>query len=187
MSRKMDRRGFLKALPFIPAATVEEIKEPSSPTEDELNIIRPPYSDDGSDFTQCVDCDGACITACEEKLLFRLKDGSPQLVFSDKGCTFCKRCAEACEFNVLGIEKEEKIKAEFKIHISRCISWQNIMCFSCKDPCVDNAIKFDGIFRPQIIPDICSGCGFCIPVCPSGAIEVFPLKRERSENEKNTA
>ncbi|WP_456393011.1 ferredoxin-type protein NapF [Persephonella sp.] len=187
MSRKMDRRGFLKALPFIPAATVEEIKEPSSPPEEELNIIRPPYSDEESDFSKCAECGGSCITACEERLLFRLQDGSPQLVFSDKGCTFCKKCAEACEFDVLSTQKPERIYALFKINISKCVSWQNVMCFSCKDPCIDNAIKFDGIFRPQIIPDVCTGCGFCIPVCPSGAIEVFPLEREREENEENTA
>jgi len=187
MSRRMDRRGFLKALPFIPAATVEEIKEPSV-YEKKEGVIRPPYSDENSDFSLCMQCNGSCVTACEENLLFRLQDGSPHLVFSDTGCTFCKKCAEACEIGVLSTQKPEKVQANFEIDITKCISWQEVMCFSCKDPCIDNAIKFDGIFRPQIIPDLCTGCGFCLSVCPSEAIKVFPLEREKEHNEeKNTA
>jgi len=184
MSKKMDRRGFLKALPFIPAATVEEIKEPSH-TEEETTVIRPPYTLPDTDYSLCGECDGACITACEERILFRLKDGSPQVVFSQNGCTFCEKCAQACEKGVLSLANPARITAEFRINISRCVSWQEVMCFSCKDPCIDNAIKFSGLFKPQIIPDLCTGCGFCIPVCPSEAIEVFPLERSDYEQQNS--
>ena len=178
MSRRMDRRGFLKALPFIPTATVEEIKKP---TEVERDIIRPPYSTEDTDFSKCAECKGYCVEACEEKILFRLRDGSPHLVYGEKGCTFCKKCAESCEFDVLSTENPERINAQIKIDISKCMAWNDTMCFSCKEPCLENAIKFEGIFRPQIIPDLCTGCGFCLNVCPSGAIQVFPLGRGNNE------
>jgi len=44
------------------------------------------------------------------------------------------------------------------------------MCFSCKDPCMVDAIKFLGLFRAEIDNDICNGCGFCLSVCPTNAI-----------------
>ncbi|WP_457642919.1 ferredoxin-type protein NapF [Persephonella sp.] len=186
MSRKMDRRGFLKALPFIPAAAVEEIKQPSEKNEEKA-VIRPPYCSVDTDFSVCTECSGDCVSACEERIIYRLTDGSPHISFGGKGCTFCKKCAEACSYDVLSLENPEKIEAVFRINISKCVSWQNVMCFSCKDPCLDNAVKFNGIFQPQIIPDMCSGCGFCLSVCPSGAIEVFPVEREKLEDEEKTA
>jgi len=178
MSKPMDRRGFLKALPFLPSATVEQIKEGNSPAKEEnQTVIRPPYTTEETSFEACLQCDGKCITACEERILYRLPDGSPHIVFSEKGCTFCKACAEACDKDVLSLQNPARIQAVFTIDISKCVAWNGVMCFSCKDPCIDNAIKFQGIFNPQIIPDLCTGCGFCIAVCPSQAIQYKPIER----------
>ncbi|WP_457625286.1 ferredoxin-type protein NapF [Persephonella sp.] len=182
MSRKMDRRGFLKALPFIPSAAIEEIKKPDE--SEEKDVIRPPYISENSDFSKCAGCEGNCITSCEEKILFRLKDGSPKLVFGEKGCTFCRKCAESCEFEVLSVENPERVYVNVKINFSKCMAWNGVMCFSCKEPCIYNAIKFEGLFKPQILPDLCTGCGFCVNICPSGAIEVFPVERESGLDEK---
>ncbi len=182
MSKKMDRRGFLKALPFIPKAAVEEIKSPSE--EEVRDIIRPPYISESSDFTKCAECSGECVAVCEERILFRLKDGSPHVVYGEKGCTFCGKCAEICEYDVLSKENPARINVEVRININKCMAWNGVMCFSCKEPCLDNAIRFEGLFKPQIIPDVCTGCGFCTNVCPSGAIEVFPV--ETGENEKTS-
>ncbi|NPA53263.1 MAG: ferredoxin-type protein NapF [Aquificae bacterium] len=178
MSKKMNRRGFLKALPFLPQAALEEIKEDKP--EEILSLIRPPYSDKNSDFSLCSECDGKCVQVCEEKILFRYKDGSPYVSFDGKGCTFCKKCAEVCDFEVLSLEKLSKIEAIFKIEKNKCLAWNGTMCFSCKEPCLDNAIKFQGIFYPEIDTDLCSGCGFCIQTCPSQAISVKPLEVENA-------
>ena len=40
------------------------------------------------------------------------------------------------------------------------------MCFSCKDPCLDNAIDFKAMFMPEI-NDKCTSCGFCLSRCPA--------------------
>ena len=176
MSKNMGRRGFLKALPFIPKATVEEIKNSSE--EEKQDIIRPPYTLPDTDFSACVQCDGKCVFACEEKTLYRLQDGSPHVVFSTKGCTFCKKCAESCEYDVLSLENPEKIHAFFTIEKNSCLAWHGTMCFSCKEPCLDNAIIFHGLFNPEINLNQCSGCGFCLNSCPVGAIKVYQLKNE---------
>ena len=58
------------------------------------------------------------------------------------------------------------------IDLIKCLSWNQTMCFSCKDPCLDNAIKFLAMFRPEINTDNCTSCGFCIKVCPTDAITI---------------
>ncbi len=183
MKKRINRREFLKNIPFLPASLLkseetenkeeDEIKKEAIEREEKFNLIRPPYSQ-GSDFTICKDCEGNCISACEEGIIKRFKDGSPYIVFNYKGCTFCEKCAEACEYGVLDKEKPSKIYMNISINTDKCMSWNNVMCFSCKDPCLDNAIKFQGIFKPEIDLNLCSGCGFCLSVCPSGAIEIFP-------------
>ncbi len=179
MSKKIDRRGFLKALPFIPKATVEEIK---SPSQGEIkDIIRPPYISEISNFTKCAECTGECVAVCEERILFRLKDGSPHMVYGKNGCTFCGKCADVCEYGILSKENPAKINVEVKININKCMAWNGVMCFSCREPCLDNAIKFEGIFKPRIVPDMCTGCGFCTNVCPSQAVEVSPLELNKDE------
>jgi ferredoxin-type protein NapF len=174
MSKKMDRRGFLKALPFLPKATLEEIKETKE--YEKIDIIRPPYSSSASNWELCRECDGKCIKSCEEKILYRLEDGTPYVSFSGNGCTFCKKCAESCEFGVLSLENDEKILADIHINTKKCFAWNGTMCFSCKEPCLDNAVVFEGIFKPKILSDLCTGCGFCLPVCPTGAIEIKPIE-----------
>jgi ferredoxin-type protein NapF len=50
------------------------------------------------------------------------------------------------------------------------MSWNNTMCFSCKDPCLEDAIFFNAMFKPIINENKCTNCGFCVSVCPSNAI-----------------
>jgi ferredoxin-type protein NapF len=50
------------------------------------------------------------------------------------------------------------------------MSWNNTMCFSCKDPCLEDAIFFNAMFKPIINENKCTNCGFCVSVCPSYAI-----------------
>ena len=94
--------------------------------------------------------------------------------FSKSGCTYCDDCAEACEFDVLSLENKKQINATVTINKKECVSWEGVMCFSCKDPCLDNAIDFKAMFMPSI-NDNCTACGFCISRCPVQAIKVEVL------------
>ncbi|MAD43349.1 MAG: ferredoxin [Arcobacter sp.] len=135
-------------------------------------IIRPPYYKDEEIFlTNCTECDGVCSTVCEENIIVIKDDKTPVIDFSLNGCTYCDECAIACPNEVLNIEDKKNINAKIEIDVSTCLAWNDTMCFSCKDPCFDDAIDFLGMFRPEI-NDNCTSCGFCIKVCPTQAIKL---------------
>lgn len=139
-------------------------------------ILRPPYYNDINAFdTECQNCDGKCATLCQEQIIIIEDDKTPRLDFSKSGCTYCDDCAIACEFGVLNIEDKKMIDANVVINQSTCLSWSGVMCFSCKDPCLEDAIEFKAMFMPSIDESKCTACGFCISRCPTYAIEVSSL------------
>jgi len=138
--------------------------------------IRPPYYDDLNAFnTECQNCDGKCATLCQEQVIIIQEDKTPRLDFSSSGCSYCDECAVACEADVLKVESRRVIDAGIRIDESKCLSWQGVMCFSCKDPCLDDAIEFKAMFMPTINQEKCTSCGFCISRCPSDAIDIKVL------------
>ena len=144
-----------------------------SKKEKQEKILRPSYFQDESIFfTNCIDCEGFCSTACEENIIFIQEDFTPKLDFSSNGCTYCDLCAIACPNEVLKLEYKKNIDAKIEIDVLSCLSWNQTMCFSCKDPCLDDAIDFLAMFRPSI-NDKCTSCGFCIKVCPTNAIKII--------------
>jgi len=143
-------------------------------------VVRPPYGLNESLFqSECVTCASkACVTSCEEKIIVLDGDGVPTLDFSVNGCTFCEACAEVCEADVLSIERSdgrEWINARVRIQTEGCMAHNGVICFSCKEPCMEDAILFNGMFNPVIDEDKCNGCGFCLGRCPTHAITFAPL------------
>ncbi len=107
------------------------------------------------------------------------EDKTPYLSFEKSGCTFCDACANACDFGVLTLAGKSDISAVVSISVSSCLSWNTVclswntvMCFACKDPCLEDAIVFQGLFKPVIDETKCTACGFCISRCPASAIEI---------------
>ena len=147
-------------------------------------ILRPPYYSDISLFhNECSKCEAKCATVCEEEIIKITQDKTPYLDLSKGGCTFCDECALACEMNVLQVENVKNIEADIIINQSKCMSWEGVMCFSCKDPCFEDAIEFKAMFMPTINQDKCTGCGFCIGRCPSYAIDITETKKEPENDE----
>ena len=148
----------------------------------EVQQIRPPYFKDLLDFDKCTTCeDKWCIGACELNIIDVNKDGVPTLNFTNSGCTYCDDCANDCDKDVLKLEYKQNIAGNIKIDVLKCMSWNQTMCFSCKDPCLDNAINFIGMFRPEINLNQCTMCGFCIKFCPTDAISITELKQGESD------
>ena len=144
-------------------------------------VVRPPYGSNESTFqSECPSCESkACATFCDEKIIVILEDGTPTLDFSKNGCTFCDECANVCEANVLSLENitsSEKINAMFRISYEGCVAHQGVICNSCKEPCIDDAILFNGMFNPVIDESRCTGCGFCIARCPTQVINFRVLE-----------
>ncbi|MFT7004799.1 MAG: ferredoxin-type protein NapF [Sulfurimonas sp.] len=146
-------------------------------------ILRPPYYNDINAFgTECQNCDGRCATLCQEQIIIIKDDKTPVLDFSKNGCTYCDDCAKACEYGVLNIEDKKEINASILINKSKCLSWNDTMCFSCKDPCLEDAIVFKAMFMPTIDQSKCTSCGFCIGKCPTYAIDIKVKNEVNSDN-----
>jgi len=146
------------------------------PEQELERFLRPPYNNDESLFhEECQNCEGKCATVCEVEIIKIHEDKTPYLSFEKSGCTFCDDCAGACEFGVLSLENKRNINAIVNISVSSCLSWNEVMCFSCKDPCLDNAIIFQGLFKPVIDASRCTACGFCLSRCPASAIKIERL------------
>jgi ferredoxin-type protein NapF len=136
-------------------------------------LLRPPYFGSITAFdTECQKCDGKCATLCQEQIIIIKDDKTPVLDFSSSGCTYCGECARACKFGVLSLEQKKDIEAKIVINKANCLSWNAVMCFSCKDPCLEDAIEFKAMFMPSIDPNKCTACGFCISKCPTSAIDI---------------
>lgn len=152
-------------------------------------VVRPPYGLSESLFqSECIMCESkACVALCDEKIILIGAEGTPMLNFTKSGCVFCEDCAKACEstgMHALNLEYEnyiEKTNAVFRISTEGCVAHHGVICFSCKEPCIDNAILFNGMFNPLIDMDKCTGCGFCVGRCPTQAISYFPTEMIQKE------
>ena len=139
---------------------------------EEVVVLRPPYYSDVNAFaTECQNCEGQCVSLCQEQIIKIGEDKTPYLDFSQRGCTYCDECAIACPSDVLLVENKRLIEASIIINKDKCYSWQGVMCFSCKDPCYEDAIDFKAMFMPEI-NEKCTNCGFCISRCPADAIDI---------------
>jgi Na+-translocating ferredoxin:NAD+ oxidoreductase RNF subunit RnfB len=65
-----------------------------------------------------------------------------------------------------------------------CIAYaQNVVCRSCGDACEPAAIHFSpqpgGTALPSVLAEQCTGCGDCVPVCPTSAILLATLAGQK--------
>ena len=154
------------------------VKEVVRDNKDDEVIVRPPYYRDINAFaTECQNCEAQCASLCQEQIIIIGADKTPRLDFSTRGCTYCDECAIGCPSDVLLVEYKKVIGVNIVINQDKCLSWQGVMCFSCKDPCYDNAIDFKAMFMPEI-NDKCTSCGFCISRCPANAIDIIKIPKE---------
>jgi len=132
------------------------------------NLPLPPYFQNINDFINCLNCsDTPCVEGCEEGII-QLKEGFPYLNFFKSGCTFCDKCAQLCPNEVLKVEWKRERLGSVIIDPNQCLAWQGVVCSSCQDICEENAIGFiGGMFKPVVDEKKCTGCGFCISVCPN--------------------
>ena len=163
----MQRRDFFKNL-------TQSIQSPKKETVQ----ARPPYFESEDDFAKCVECAGLCVDSCETDIVKIGADRTPYLDFSQNGCTFCDECAKVCPEGVLRLECKRSVDVAVVIDPKKCMSWSKTICFSCKEPCLENAIEFAGMFYPEIVSSRCTSCGFCIGCCPTDAIMIYPKSGE---------
>lgn len=142
------------------------------------SAIRPPWSLPGGEFTHLCERCNTCIDSCPEYILLRGDGGFPEVDFERGECTFCGKCAEACEadaFNQGAHTPDNAWKLDVEVK-SSCLSMNSIVCRSCFDYCDVRAIHFRLISGAVAIPDIdagrCTGCGACLFACPVNAVSI---------------
>lgn len=156
MATQMNRRTFLIGAPVDIA--------PAS--------VRPPGAKDSGFEAECRDC-VACHNECPEGIIAVDGDGRPWVDFARGACTFCGACVAACPTDALDISRVADWPWRAAID-ETCMSRSGISCRVCQDTCPESAIAFrlqtGGRAEPRIEVDQCTGCGACVPVCPSKAI-----------------
>ena len=165
MKHESDRREFFRSIaqPFDKAR--KQLREPVDPL--------PPYCSSADKAVEsCPDCAKPCIAECPENIIYLGKGDLPRLNFAQAGCTYCKKCAEACPHDVLSVSNPAKIGANVAINEDDCLAWNKVICNSCKDACDENAIVYDGMKNPRIDISVCTRCGLCVKPCPVDAISI---------------
>lgn len=148
--------------------------------ETKANKLRLPYFCEYDLFESvCTKCSTkSCLNVCETNIIKLGVDGVPYIELNESGCTYCTKCASACDGGMLSSTSTNRLNCDFVIN-NNCLSKNGVMCFSCKDACYDNAIIFDGVFNPNINKN-CTSCGFCISRCPIEGIDI--VAKEKNEN-----
>lgn len=136
----------------------------------------------------CSQCQ-KCLDACPGKILIKGEGGYPAVNFELGECTFCEACVEACEDGAL-MPLNNQPPWSLKASINpECLTFKGITCQTCIEMCGTRALtslfNAQGITSPQINTDLCTGCGACFQVCPSGSIEMMTLQPGKTDHEEN--
>jgi ferredoxin-type protein NapF len=144
---------------------------------------RPPWALPEPEFANACDGCGDCIRACPQAILVPAAWSLPRVDFARGACTFCQRCADACDRQAFS-DPPSTPAWTLRAQISTaCLEPQGIACRVCETACDERALRFRPMTggRAQVIvsPESCTGCGACLATCPAGAISVVaPNDRE---------
>lgn len=154
----MQRRNFLRG-------------KLSTPTED---IYLPWLKSLNQFYDRCTRC-YECIQACPEKIIEAAGGNYPSVNFKLSECVFCEKCADICPQNLFETRKNQKPWMLTANVDQTCLALNQIACRSCQDSCQYGALTFPLKLgktpSPLINPERCTGCGACVPPCPTFSLK----------------
>ena len=145
--------------------------------------VMPPGAGNRDDFNRrCTGC-GICIANCTGHTLkpafleYGLAGmGQPRLSFEIGKCEYeCSKCSDLCPTGALRkLTREEKRSCRIgQVHYfrERCVVvTDGTSCGACAEHCPTGALQmvsYKGhLTIPQVIADLCIGCGCCQYICP---------------------
>jgi MauM/NapG family ferredoxin protein len=166
------------------------------------HLVRPPGARENDLLSKCIRC-GVCLKVCptaglQPSLLAAGWEGlwTPLLVSRLGYCDYsCHSCGEMCPTGAIPSltleEKRHTVIGQAYIDQNRCLPWADgLDCVVCEEMCPvpDKAIRLeehtivDGrgesikVLRPQVMRELCIGCGICEYQCPlngPAAIRVY--------------
>jgi ferredoxin len=132
--------------------------------------------------TRCTACH-LCVSVCPTSVLQpSLKEYGwfgfmqPHMDYSTNYCNFeCTLCSDICPTGaILSVTSEAKKTLQMgQVHLilENCVVYaENTACGSCSEHCPTQAVTMvpyrEGLTLPEIVPEICVGCGACEYACP---------------------
>ncbi len=145
--------------------------------------VTPPGSLGIGHFTsRCTPCH-LCVSVCPTTVLQpSIKEYGwsgilqPHMDYSTNYCNFeCTLCADVCPTGaILSLSSEAKKTTQMgqvQLILENCVVYaENTACGSCSEHCPTQAVTMvpyrEGLTLPEIVPEICVGCGACEYACP---------------------
>ncbi|MBS4013509.1 MAG: 4Fe-4S dicluster domain-containing protein [Bacteroidetes bacterium] len=145
--------------------------------------ITPPGSLSIENFTNhCIAC-YLCVSKCPKNVIvpsffdYGLEGFmQPKLDFTKSYCNFdCVECSKVCPTGAVQAQKIEDKKliqlGVAKFIVENCVVMvSRTDCGACSEHCPTKAVNmvpFEGLWLPEVNPDICIGCGACEYACPT--------------------
>jgi len=152
--------------------------------------VSPPGSISLEHFnSNCTACH-LCVSACPTQVLtpafteYGLNGVmQPRMNFIISFCNYeCTICTEVCPTGAIlpqTIETKKEIQTGIAIFVKdNCIvKTEKKDCGACSEHCptkaVDMILHRNGLFLPEVTPEICVGCGACEHACPTGPKAIY--------------
>lgn len=151
-------------------------------------VLRPPGAVDKNRLgALCARC-GNCMRACPQDIIRPdLGDGgipnllTPMLTFGPGYCSEeCSVCTNVCPTGAIESlsvpQKQWLAIGTAEVSRDRCLSWNlGERCMVCAQYCPYKAIRAvrnRGLDCPEVMPELCRGCGLCQTICPAAEVAI---------------